>query len=242
MRILGVFMAECIVTGFNPAASPSQAKEESKQRDPFAELAARQADYAEERLAPVEPPKLARKFLPLAAEAAARPSSRRKKSPRPNNCARSFSVSANCTAVLEGFGPAAGEERIRMPLESFDWRMETEDDRRDFAATLAGQGTWQRVKIPALWRADGPGRHLLSHGVRGHAGDARKRRAVRQFRGRLQGPRFCQRGAISDRTRDFRPLRVRVHAARPVGQERVAGEGGQRLHHAGQQRADGLHA
>ena len=38
--------------------------------------------------------------------------------------------------------------RIRVPLESFDWRVETEEDRRDFAGTLAGQGKWQQVKIP----------------------------------------------------------------------------------------------
>ena len=37
---------------------------------------------------------------------------------------------------------------MRIALDSFDWRVETAEDRADFATTLAGQGKWQRVKIP----------------------------------------------------------------------------------------------
>lgn len=33
-------------------------------------------------------------------------------------------------------------------LDSFDWRMETPADQAEFAATLAGQGSWNRLKIP----------------------------------------------------------------------------------------------
>ncbi len=38
--------------------------------------------------------------------------------------------------------------RNQIALESFDWRIETKADRRDFAAVTAGGGDWERVEIP----------------------------------------------------------------------------------------------
>jgi hypothetical protein len=38
--------------------------------------------------------------------------------------------------------------RISLPLEHFDWREETDNDRRDFLSTLAGAGQWLHVSIP----------------------------------------------------------------------------------------------
>ena len=49
---------------------------------------------------------------------------------------------------LKDLAPPLADMRLRVPLDSFDWRIETEQDRADFTATLAGQGQWQQVKIP----------------------------------------------------------------------------------------------
>ena len=49
---------------------------------------------------------------------------------------------------LRDLAPPLEKTRIRVPLASFDWRLETEADRRDFAGVLQGRGVWQRVKIP----------------------------------------------------------------------------------------------
>ncbi len=49
---------------------------------------------------------------------------------------------------LADLAPELDGTRIRIPLESFHWRIETDDDRRDFAAILAGKGSWERVKVP----------------------------------------------------------------------------------------------
>jgi len=49
---------------------------------------------------------------------------------------------------LGDLAPRLESPRIVLPLESFDWREETENDRVDFPATLAGAGQWTQVSIP----------------------------------------------------------------------------------------------
>jgi hypothetical protein len=49
---------------------------------------------------------------------------------------------------LRNLAPAAASSRITLPLETFDWRLETDSDRQDFIATLHGAGDWQTVRIP----------------------------------------------------------------------------------------------
>ena len=49
---------------------------------------------------------------------------------------------------LKDLAPPLRDERVRVPLSSFDWRVETAEDRSDFPGALAGQGKWRRVKIP----------------------------------------------------------------------------------------------
>jgi S-formylglutathione hydrolase FrmB len=39
-------------------------------------------------------------------------------------------------------------KRTALELEKFDWRMETEDDRKDAANALTGKGDWKQVTIP----------------------------------------------------------------------------------------------
>ncbi len=149
MRILGVIVVLCVVTGLDCVGSPSQAGEESKQRDPFAELAARQADYAEQRLAPVEPPKLTHKRLPLAAQVAGAVFQPAEKIATAEQLRAELQRQRELhRPYLQNLAPPLEKTRIRAPLTSFDWRLETEADRHDFAGVLEGRGAWQRVKIP----------------------------------------------------------------------------------------------
>ncbi len=149
MRIIGV-MSPCVWWRALIRPHPRHKQnEESKQRDPFAELAARQADYAEQRLAPVEPPKLTRKLLPLAAEAGGAAFQPAEKIATAEQLREELRQQRELhQPYLQDLAPPLEKTRIRMPLASFDWRLETEADRRDFAGVLAGRGTWQRVKIP----------------------------------------------------------------------------------------------
>ncbi len=49
---------------------------------------------------------------------------------------------------LQNLAPKPLDYRCRRSLGSFDWRIETETDRREFQRVLLGKGSWQRVIIP----------------------------------------------------------------------------------------------
>ncbi|HTR42585.1 MAG TPA: glycoside hydrolase family 2 TIM barrel-domain containing protein [Pseudomonadales bacterium] len=49
---------------------------------------------------------------------------------------------------LSDLAPTLKSSRLILPLEEFDWREETADDRQNFSSTLAGKGSWMRVSIP----------------------------------------------------------------------------------------------
>ena len=133
MRIIVVVLG--VLAGLHAAASSSQAREESKQPDPFAELAARQADYAEQRLTPVEPPKLTRKLLPLAAEADGKAFQPAEKMTTAEQLREELRRQRELhPPYLRDLTPPVAEARIRVPLASFDWRVETEVDRNDSPA------------------------------------------------------------------------------------------------------------
>lgn len=49
---------------------------------------------------------------------------------------------------LQSLAPVPAETRKQIPLTEFNWRIETPADLSDFAATLRGEGKWQKVAIP----------------------------------------------------------------------------------------------
>lgn len=49
---------------------------------------------------------------------------------------------------LKNYAPELENKRISVPLDSFAWRIETDNDRQDFPRVLAGDGQWQQVQIP----------------------------------------------------------------------------------------------
>ncbi|HWR98986.1 MAG TPA: hypothetical protein VN249_00150, partial [Prolixibacteraceae bacterium] len=49
---------------------------------------------------------------------------------------------------MQNLAPAPAETRKKIPLTEFNWRIETSADPADFAATLRGEGNWEKVKIP----------------------------------------------------------------------------------------------
>jgi len=44
--------------------------------------------------------------------------------------------------------PVQEKTRLQIPLTDFNWRVETPDDLKNFAATLRGEGNWENVTIP----------------------------------------------------------------------------------------------
>ncbi|MGW8257062.1 MAG: glycoside hydrolase family 2 protein, partial [Thermoguttaceae bacterium] len=126
------------------------AQDKKASNDLFSEIAKLpKEDYNDRRLVPVVPPKLNLRMLPLdksgnpsafkpmakmsTAEELREELKRQRKSHAP---------------FLKDLAPPLENKRIRVGLDTFDWRVETEADRLDFASTLAGRGKWKRLKIP----------------------------------------------------------------------------------------------
>jgi hypothetical protein len=138
-----------VLLGSCAAVRGTLAQDARPQADRFAEIGAIKSDYTDRNLVEMPPPALDRRMLPLDA----------------NPTAETFRLSPKITTVeqlaaelrrqrdlhapfLKDLAPPLEDARLRVPLESFEWRVETEQDRTDFAGTLAGQGRWQQVKIP----------------------------------------------------------------------------------------------
>ena len=49
---------------------------------------------------------------------------------------------------LTNYAPAVEKTRERIPLDKFNWRLETPEDKQDFPGVLNGNGTWEEVEIP----------------------------------------------------------------------------------------------
>jgi len=141
----------CFVIAFSFLALSSTRMSGAEQAvgDVFAEIAAQRLDYENRKLTEITPPRLNGRILPL--DAAGTPSAFQ---PAPKMATeeqvreellRQRELHA---PFLRNLAPALPEERLRVVMDSFDWRIQTDADRLDFTGTLAGQGNWQRVKIP----------------------------------------------------------------------------------------------
>ena len=49
---------------------------------------------------------------------------------------------------LENHAPAMPSLRTRQEIHQFQWRVESDQDRREFASVLEGKGGWQVVRLP----------------------------------------------------------------------------------------------
>ena len=141
----------CLMVAAGLVSGPGHAAERARDDEGgfFAQIAARGGDYRDQRLIAIEPPKLEKRVLPVAAGAAAAAFEPAEKITTAEQLRKELEQQRAAHApYLADRAPAVPETRIGVPLESFDWRIETEDDRRDFAGTVAGKGSWERVKIP----------------------------------------------------------------------------------------------
>jgi hypothetical protein len=149
MRIRNAFSCLMLVNCLCAAACDAMAQGQPPSVDKFAEIGARQTDYRNRNLVETPPPALVRRVLPL--DASGTPSAFQ---PGPKiTTAEQLRAElerqrAAHAPFLKDLAPPLEDARLRVPLSSFDWRIESAEDRADFAATLAGQGKWQRVKIP----------------------------------------------------------------------------------------------
>ncbi len=124
-------------------------KDSVAQQDFFARVAAAHALPRDALLVEPAPPRRPRIYLPAdqsSSAAAFHPT------PRLNSAQKLQAELARQrrrhARFLANLAPALASIRNTVLLEEFDWRLQTDADRRDFIGTLNGAGAWQRVRLP----------------------------------------------------------------------------------------------
>ena len=131
----------------------------SKRRDLFAEIARKGEGQAQTQPQPISlrreplvepgPPRLPKRLLPSKRSDPAAAFQPQSKVDTPEALARLLiEYRQRYASFLQDLAPKPEPTRIRLPISEFDWRVATPADLADFGAVLAGQGTWQRVRIP----------------------------------------------------------------------------------------------
>ncbi|MBS3733773.1 MAG: glycoside hydrolase family 2 [Phycisphaerae bacterium] len=117
-------------------------------QDPYAEIAGIRQTAKSDLLIEPQPPALPERRLPSKhnPRAAFKPAA---KIDTPAKLARALrGMRKRHAKFLADHAPKLAATRTVRALRSFDWRMETDADRRNIAAAMAGRGRWQRVDIP----------------------------------------------------------------------------------------------
>lgn len=118
------------------------------QQDTFADIAAQRETVRAHLLIEPQPPVLPEITLPLS------PATKplfipAEKLDTPAKLKRELARQRKAYAkYLRNVAPPIEDTRITVPVDAFDWRIETPVDQQDFASVLQGQGAWERVQIP----------------------------------------------------------------------------------------------
>ena len=132
--------------------------ETTQNEDVFARIATERLEQRSHRLIEQQPPAVPDEVLPLDERAGA---SAFRPRPRLDTAAKLDREldrrRRRVGTYLRNLAPELAVPRVVTTLSDFDWRVETDDDRRDFAGhTLAGGGDWERVGIPHYGPPLGP--------------------------------------------------------------------------------------
>ena len=118
------------------------------QQDRFAKIGGQEYNLRKEELIEPQPPILPPIFLPSGI-GFSKPFTFYAKPETKESLYTSLDSIRNYFApFLENFAPLTETDRIRFPITDMKWRKETTEDKKDFTAVLAGQGSWEEVKIP----------------------------------------------------------------------------------------------
>ena len=120
-----------------------------KIRDVFAEIALQRQSSQEQNLVEPQPLELPEILLPVRKGY----SSEVFKPQQKLNTAKKLDCELRrqrlrYSMYLRDLSPKSEATRIQLPLETFDWRIETEEDLKDFTCVLKGKGKWERITIP----------------------------------------------------------------------------------------------
>ncbi len=117
--------------------------------DVFAQIALQRIQYRDSNLVIPGPPELPDKFLPCQKnDSSAKFSPTKKIKTKEELDALLQECRKDHKKFTQNLAPKLPQIRQQIPLTTFDWRIETEQDQQDFSSVLKGEGNWQQVNIP----------------------------------------------------------------------------------------------
>lgn len=127
----------------------SKEKTNKKKNDVFAEIASRRIKYRDQNLVEPQPPELKDKELPLQTGSETCLFKPERKLNTQEELQQELESKQNqYKKYMQDLAPELKSYRSRKDLIEFDWRKETERDRRNFQQVLAGKGEWEQITIP----------------------------------------------------------------------------------------------
>lgn len=118
-------------------------------RDIFAEIASERSNAKKDALIVPEPRVLPPRNLPLSDDPSSVEIVKERKIDTADKLAEELAIRREwASGFLRRLSPDIQATRTVGPVTSFDWRVETENDRLNFTGTLEGEGEWKRVSIP----------------------------------------------------------------------------------------------
>jgi hypothetical protein len=117
-------------------------------QDKFADIGTRKYDTRANLLTEPQPPVLPEINLPMTNNPESAFKAVKPISTKEELYAELTKIRKQYEPFLQNLAPAQEETRKQIPLTEFIWRIETSADLADFASTLRGEGSWEKVSIP----------------------------------------------------------------------------------------------
>jgi len=136
-RIFFLFFVLLVLPGFNGFG-----------QDRFATIGTRKYENRMQQLTVPQPPVLPDISLPVTDDPHAAFKKTEAMSTKEEVNAALEKLREKYRPFMKNVAPAPEEMRNRIPLNEFNWRIETEADRSDFISALQGKGQWTKVSIP----------------------------------------------------------------------------------------------
>jgi len=118
-------------------------------RDVFADIAAQRDQFRKDNLVQPTPPTLPKKNLPAMKAASRSTFAPEKKMTTADQLKAALAkLRQKMSPFMEDHSPKLKSLRMVQSLKHFDWRKETDADRRTLTHPLSGKGKWEKITIP----------------------------------------------------------------------------------------------
>ncbi|MFI4911225.1 MAG: glycoside hydrolase family 2 protein [Sedimentisphaeraceae bacterium JB056] len=122
--------------------------DQNKKNDVFADIASQRISYRDKQLVEPTPVKLEEKYLPSENDADAAFSPAEHIDNAEKLSTELEKRRQQYKPFMQNHAPAIKDTRKKIGLTEFDWRVETENDKKNFLSVLSGDGQWEQVNVP----------------------------------------------------------------------------------------------